>query len=180
VSLWRGNSIEEPPRERRRSFSRARGSDAGDQRPCRPWSSPPPRRRGPQRTGAQCESAAAAHGVETPASLVVAVNELRVLAHRAEDSTRVVGAAKHDLLIRGRLHGPLNVRHREEQYIGRTSSPCLGWTASDLHAEPDVVHDRDGRPACMRHMRSMVVVVVEPSLESLGASSASTTVLTSG
>jgi hypothetical protein len=29
-----------------------------------------------------------------------------VLAYRAEDSTRVGGAAKHHLLGRGRLHGP--------------------------------------------------------------------------
>ena len=83
------------------------GSDASDQRPC-PLGRHRPRAasRASLCAGAQCESAAAALGVETPASLVVAVNELRVLAHRAEDSTRVGGAAKHHLLGRGRLHGP--------------------------------------------------------------------------
>ena len=65
-----------------------------------------PRRRRPLRYGAQCESAAAALRVETPASLEVAVNELRVPAHRAEDSTRVGRAEKHGLLRRGRLHRP--------------------------------------------------------------------------
>ena len=89
----------------RRSFSRARARTPGINAPARPGRHTP-RRRGPLRAGAQCESAAAALGVETQASLVVAVNELRVLAHRADDSTRVGGAAKHDLLIRGRLHGP--------------------------------------------------------------------------
>ena len=50
------------------------------------------------RDGAQGESAAVTLGVETPASLEVAVNELRVLAHRAEDSARVGRAKKHGLL----------------------------------------------------------------------------------
>ena len=41
------------------------------------------------RNGGQREPVAAALGVQAAASLDVAVNELRVLAPRAEDSTRI-------------------------------------------------------------------------------------------
>lgn len=44
------------------------------------------------RDGREGESFAAAFGVQTSAGLDVAVNELRVLAHRAEDPTRIDGA----------------------------------------------------------------------------------------
>jgi hypothetical protein len=52
----------------------------------------------------QRESAAGALGVEAPARLEVAVDELRVLARRAEDATRVRGAGEDGLLGRGSLH----------------------------------------------------------------------------
>ena len=52
----------------------------------------------------QRESATAALGVEAPARLEVAVDELRVLALRAEDATRVRGAGEDGLLGRGSLH----------------------------------------------------------------------------
>ncbi len=42
--------------------------------------------------GGQREPVAAALGVQTAAGLDVAVNEFRVLAHRAEDPARVDGA----------------------------------------------------------------------------------------
>lgn len=61
--------------------------------------------RGPLRDAAQRESAAAALGVETPASLEVAVNELPMPAHRAKDSTPI-RAEKQSLLGGGRLHRP--------------------------------------------------------------------------
>jgi hypothetical protein len=80
------------------------------------------RRRRPLLDGAQCEPAAATLGVETPASLDVAVNELRVLARRAKDATRVGGAEKDGLLGRGRLHLTSNVGHLGDQNIGRTST----------------------------------------------------------
>ena len=78
----------------------------------------------PLRAGDQREPAAAALRVETMASLVVAVNELRVLTHRAEDSTRVDRAQSHGLLRKGVCMG-LNVGHPGDQNIGRTSMACL-------------------------------------------------------
>jgi hypothetical protein len=86
-----------------------------------------PMRRRTLRDSTQCESAAAALGVETPASLEVAVNELGVLAYRAEDSKCVGRAERHGLLRRVRLHrserrasgGP---KHRPNVY------PCLPQT----------------------------------------------------
>ena len=78
-------------------------------------------RRRPLRDSAQCESGAAALGVETPASLEVAVNELGVLAYRAVDSKCVGRAERHGLLRRVRLHGP----ERRASRGPRTSAECL-------------------------------------------------------
>ena len=60
----------------------------------------------PLSDSAQLESAAAALGVETPASREVAVNELGVLAYRAEDPKCFGSAETHSLLRRVRLHTP--------------------------------------------------------------------------
>ncbi len=79
--------------------------------------------------GACRESAAPALGVETAARVAVAVDELRVLAHAAEDTTRVDAATSYDLRIRERLHGS-NLRHPGERDIGRTSHPALGRKAA--------------------------------------------------
>jgi hypothetical protein len=49
--------------------------------------------------------------VEAQAGLGVPVNELRVLAHRAEDSPGVDGAEKHGVLSQGGLHDS-NLGHR--------------------------------------------------------------------
>jgi hypothetical protein len=83
-----------------------------------------PTRRRPLRDSAQCESATAAVGVETPASLEVAVNELGVLAYRAEDSKCVGRAERHGLPRRVRFHKPERrasggPKHRPNVY------PCL-------------------------------------------------------
>ena len=56
------------------------------------------------RRGGHGESTAPALGVETRASIVVAMNELRVLAPRAEDRSEFGAAAKLDLPIGGRVH----------------------------------------------------------------------------
>ena len=95
-----------------------------------------PTRRTPLCDSAQCESAAAAIGVETPAILEVAVSELGVLAYRAEDSKCIGRAERHGLLRRVRLPGPERKafggpKHRPNVY------PCSGWTASDPLIGPD-------------------------------------------
>ena len=79
--------------------------------------------------GGRCEAAAATLGVETPASLEVAVNELGVLACRAEDSKCVGRAERRDLLRKVRLHRPERrasggSKHRPNVY------PCLPCTAN--------------------------------------------------
>ena len=56
------------------------------------------------RRGGHGESTALALGVQTRASIVVAVNELRVLAPRAEDRSEFGAAAKLDLPTGGRVH----------------------------------------------------------------------------
>lgn len=65
--------------------------------------------------------------VETSAGLTVHVNELRVLAHRAEDPTGVDGAEKHGVLGQGRLHDPEprvsgGREHRPNVYAGLTGA----------------------------------------------------------
>jgi hypothetical protein len=113
-----------------------------------------PTRRRPLRDSAQCESAAAALGVETPASLEVAVNELGVLAYRAEDSKCVGRAEKGGLLRRVQLHKPERrasggPKHRPNGYLRlrlgprRRSSACSESTRFALRSAPREDDDHD-------------------------------------
>lgn len=113
-----------------------------------------PTRRRLLRDSAQCESAAAALGVETPASLEVAVNELGVLAYRAEDSKCVGRAERHGLLRRVRLHRPERrasggPKHRPNVYLRlrlgprRRSSACSESARLALRSAPREDDDHD-------------------------------------
>ena len=70
--------------------------------------------------GDQCERAAIAFRVEA-AAVEVAVNELRVLADRAEDPARIRSAERFRELGRWCIHGHPNVGPSVGRRIGRTS-----------------------------------------------------------
>lgn len=87
----------------------------------RPWVSPRRCRFWVVSGDAQLEPTALALGMQTPASVIVAVNELRVGAGRAEDATRIL------LFVMEGGHA-LTVGRLGNGSIGQRSSPCpLIW-----------------------------------------------------